>query len=300
MKPNPLGKGLRALFEENNLSDYIDSAKKFIEIPVDAIQPNPFQPREEMGDDQLESLKRSIQEKGLIQPIAVRQIGDKYEIVAGERRWRAIKALHIATIPAYVLTIQNERQLLELSLIENLNRENLNPIEIASGYKRLSEEFKMTQEEIAEAFSINRTTVTNFIRVLKLPEDIQNLVKSGELSFGHARALLALPTVTEQHTVTERILKEALNVRQTEALIEPKQPKILRTKLAAPTISQRQIRFQRKSAAVIQLEDRIRTILGSQVRIKPHKEGGKIEIDYYSPEDLERLMELFVIIEKNI
>ena len=290
MKHNQLGKGLRALFEENNLSDYIDSAKKFVEVPVELVQPNPFQLREDIQEDQLEPLKRSIKEKGLIQPIAVRQIGSKYEIIAGERRWRAVKALNIPTIPAYVLTIHTERELLELALLENLNREDLNPIEIAHGYKRLSDDFKMTQEEIAGTFSVNRTTVTNFIRLLKLPEDIQEYVKDGGLSMGHARALLSLPTAREQRVVTERILKEDLNVRQTEALILPKQPKKPRTNPAVST----------KSAAIVHWEDRIRAILGSQVRIKPHKDGGKIEIDYYSPEDLERLLELFIIIEKNI
>jgi len=290
MKSKPLGKGLKALFEESNLSDYIDSGKKFLEIPTDNVYPNPLQPREKMDNEQYESLKQSIKKNGLIQPIAVRQVGNNFEIVAGEQRWKAVKELNIPTIPAYLLQIGDKRELLKLSMLENLRRVDLNPIEVAVGYKRLSSEFGMTQQEISETFSVDRSTVANFIRLLKLPDDIQNRVKNGDLSMGHARALLALPTVQEQHTLMQRILEGNLNVRQTESLI--KSPKI--------KISKSLKELPKKSAAIIQLEDRLRYVLGSQVRIKTHKDGGKIEIDYYSNEDLDRLMGLFTIIEKNI
>lgn len=290
MKSRPLGKGLKALFEESSISDYIDSGKKFLEIPTDNVYPNPLQPREKIDNEQYESLKQSIKKKGLIQPIAVRQVGNNFEIVAGEQRWKAVKELSIPTIPAYLLQIRDRRELLEISMLENLRRVDLNPMEVALGYKRLSTEFGMTQQEISETFSVDRSTVANFMRLLKLPDDIQNRVKNGDLSMGHARALLALPTIQEQRALMQRILDGNLNVRQTESLI--KSPKI--------KISKSTKELPKKSAVITQLEDRLRYVLGSQVRIKTHKDGGKIEIDYYSNEDLERLMGLFTIIEKNI
>jgi len=290
MKSKPLGRGLRALFEESPLSDYIDSSKKFLELPTGEIRPNPHQPREHTDEGQLESLKKSIENTGLIQPIAVRQVDDSFEIIAGERRWRAVKALNLPTIPAYVLRIDDERQLLEMSLLENLRREDLNPIEVASGYKKLSEEFGMTQQEISDLISADRSTIANFMRLLKLPETIQKRVKSGELSMGHARALLALPGEQQQNALMKRILRENLNVRQTEALLKSTKEK----KAKQPETT------TKKSAAILQLEDRLRYAMGSQVRIKMHKDGGKIEIDFYSNEDLDRLIELFAIIEKNI
>jgi ParB family chromosome partitioning protein len=219
MKSQPLGKGLQALFEDTKLSDYIDSGKKFLDVPVDAILPNPLQPRERFDSNQIETLKNSIKNSGLIQPIAVRQVNDKYEIVAGERRWRAVKALKIPTIPAYVLKVDNNRKLLELSLLENVKREDLNPIEIAVGFKRLSDEFNMTQQELSEAFSVDRSTVANSMRLLNLPEEIQEKVKSGELSMGHARALLGCDDQKDLLELADRIIREQLNVRQTESLL---------------------------------------------------------------------------------
>ncbi len=290
MKSQPLGKGLQALFEDSKLSDYIDSEKKFLDVPVDAIIPNPLQPREKIGSKQIETLKNSIKNSGLIQPIAVRKVKDKYEIVAGERRWRAVKALKVPTIPAIILNVENNRKLLELSLLENVKREDLNPIEIAVGFKKLSDEFNMTQQEISEAFSVDRSTVANNMRLLKLPDKIQEKVKSGELSMGHARALLGCDDHNDLLSLADRIIKDQLNVRQTESLLRnPGQKK--RKQPASPS---------KKSAAVTQLEDRLRITLGSQVRIKTHKDGGKIEIDYYSLEDLDRLIDLLTAIEKNI
>lgn len=290
MKSKPLGKGLQALFGESNLSDYHESTSKFLEIPAKEIRSNPFQPREKIDKEQFQSLKSSIQKTGLIQPIAVRQTGDRYELVAGERRLRAVIDLNIPTIPAYVLDIKNDRQLLEVSLLENLRRENLNPIEIAAGYKRLNDEFEMSQKEISESFSIDRSTVANIMRLLKLPEEIQNNVKNGELSMGHARVLIVLHTAKEQKALAKRIMNDGLNVRQAEAL----------SKRSAAAKSRKSKNAAKKSPALVQLEDKLRYAMGSQVRIKPFKEGGKIEIDYYSSEDLNRLMDLFAIIEKNI
>ena len=198
--------------------------------------------------------------------------------------------LNIPTIPAYVLDIKTDRQLLEVSLLENLRRENLNPIEIAAGYKRLNDEFEMSQKEISESFSIDRSTVANIMRLLKLPEEIQNNVKNGELSMGHARVLIALHTAKEAKALAKRIMDDGLNVRQAEALL----------KRSATAKSRKSKISAKKNPALVQMEDKLRYAMGSQVRIKPFKEGGKIEIDYYSLEDLNRLMDLFAIIEKNI
>ncbi len=290
MKSKPLGKGLHALFEDSNLSNNIDSEKKFFDLPVNAVVPNPLQPRERIDEEQFESLKNSIQYSGLIQPIAVRLVEDRYEIVAGERRWRAVKALNLTTIPAYVLKVKDDKKLLELSMLENVKRENLNPIEVAVGFQKLSDEFNMTQQQISEAFAVNRSTVANSIRLLKLPDDIQEKVKKGDLTMGHARALLALESSDEQRTMSNRIIRDQMNVRQVEALLQ----KPLRK------IENQPVKPTKKSAAIIHLEDKLRYVLGSQVRIKTHKEGGKIEVDFYSLEDLDRLIELFSMIEKNI
>lgn len=289
MKSKPLGKGLQALFGDSNLSEYMESGSRFLELPAKNISFNPLQPREKIEKEQFEELKKSIKNTGLIQPVAVRNANGKYELVAGERRLRAVIDLNIPTIPAYVLEIKSDRELLEVSLLENLKRENLNPIEIAKGYKRLNEEFGMTQKEIAESFSVDRTSVTNLMRLLKLPEEVQNSVKKSDLSMGHARALLALPTAGEQKALMRRIIKDGLNVRQTEAL------------LTAPVTKKSAAKKSpaKKSPAILQLEERLRYVFGSQVRVKPHKDGGKIEIEYYSSEDLNRLMELIAIIEKN-
>jgi len=289
MKLKPLGKGLQALFEESSLSDFIDPGKKFLEIPVDKIEPNSLQPRENLDKENFESLKYSIREHGLIQPIAVRQLGDHYEIIAGERRWRALKELKWNTIPAYILQIEDERNLLEISMLENIHRSDLNPIEIAQGYHRLQIDFGLTQHQISETFSVDRSTVANIIRLLKLPKEIQQSVIDGTISAGHARALIALKSESEQRRLWKRILKEDLSVRQVEELL-----KQVSKKESSPTRKT----DTKKSALIAQLEERLRHALGSQVRIKTGKSGGKIEIEFYSNEDLDRLIEIFAIIEK--
>ncbi|MFC1728743.1 ParB/RepB/Spo0J family partition protein [candidate division KSB1 bacterium] len=289
MKSKPLGKGLQALFEESSLSDYIDTGKKFLEIPVDKIKPNPLQPRDTVDREQFKALKQSIRKQGLIQPIAVRQIGEYYEIVAGERRWKAVKELRMPVIPAYIFYIEDERHLLEISMIENLHRSDLKPLEIALGYQKLHLQFGMTQQQISDAFSVDRSTVANMMRLLKLPDDIKQSLVNGTITAGHARSILGLPTESEQRKLWQRIVNENLSVRQVEQEVQSASAK--KRKSASRSASP-------KSSMILQLEDRLRYMLGSQVRIKTGKNGGKIEIDYYSAEDLDRLMELFTIIEK--
>ncbi len=287
MKSKPLGKGLQALFDETPLSGYIDKGVSFLEVPVDKIKPNHLQPREDVDPESFEALKESIRQKGLIQPIAVRQVDDGFEVVAGQRRLDAVKSLERSTIPAYILDIGDDKSLLEVSLLENIRRADLNPIEVAAGYKKLSDEFGMTQQEISDVFSIDRTSVTNMIRLLKLPKEIKEEVRSGNVSMGHARALLSLPSAAEQKLMTKKILKEDLSVRQTEDIlkkVKTRKPKKGKTP-------------SKKSSAILNLEEKLMYTLGSQVRIKTGKSGGKIEIDYYSNEDLDRLMELFSVIE---
>ncbi|MFC1477515.1 ParB/RepB/Spo0J family partition protein [candidate division KSB1 bacterium] len=289
MKSKPLGKGLQALFEESSLADFVEGDAKFLDIPVEKVHPNPLQPRETVDPEQFQALKSSVKNRGIIQPIAVRQKEDHFEIVAGERRWRAVCELEMETIPAYVLHIEDERHLLEVSMLENIHRSDLNPIELASGYHKLSSDYGLTQKQISDTFSIDRSTVANMIRLLKLPEEIQNSLKKGEISTGHARALISLPTASEQRKLWKSIVSENLSVRRVEELLKgaPKEQK--------PPDGQIQTK---KTAMILQLEDRLRQTLGTQVRIKGGKNGGKIEIDFYSVEDLDRLMELFTIIQK--
>lgn len=287
MKSKPLGKGIQALFEESSLSDYIEGESKFLELPVDKIRPNPFQPRESFDPKEFEALKSSISQNGLIQPIAVRIVDDGYEIVAGERRWRALKELNKPTIPVYLLNIKDNKNLLQMSMLENIHRSDLNPIEIAVGYQRLNDVFGLTQQQISEAFSVDRSTVANMMRLLKLPDKIKDSVRAFEISIGHARALLSLNSEKEQKELWKRILKENLSVRQVENIIKPEIKKEPAKQKTQPL----------KNQTIVQLEDRLRYALGSQVRIKISKNGGKIEIDFYSNEDLDRLMELFAIIE---
>lgn len=287
MKSKPLGKGIQALFEESSLSEYIEGESKFLELPVDKIRPNPFQPRESFNPEEFEALKSSISQNGLIQPIAVRIVDDGYELVAGERRWKALKELKKPTIPVYLLNIKDNKSLLQISMLENIHRSDLNPIEIATGYQRLNDVFGLTQQQISETFSVDRSTVANMMRLLRLPDKIKDSVKSLEISIGHARALLSLNTEKEQNGLWKRIINEKLSVRQVENIIKPEIKKGSVKKNPPPL----------KNQTIVQLEDRLRYALGSQVRIKSTKNGGKIEIDFYSNEDLDRLMELFAIIE---
>ncbi|MDZ7391971.1 MAG: ParB/RepB/Spo0J family partition protein [candidate division KSB1 bacterium] len=276
-----LGKGLRALIPEIPPGDE-QSVAAIQDVAVESVLPNPFQPREHFDAQALEELKASIAEKGLVQPITVRRFDGRYQLIAGERRLRAVRELGLPTIPAYVLEVQSDEEMLELSIIENIHREDLNPLEVARGYQRLIDECHLTQEEVAQKVGKDRSTVANFLRLLKLPRRIQESLANGELSMGHARALLALNNSEDQIRIWQQTVKHALSVRKVEELVRgalqgPRLPKVPEKELPP------QVR---------EMENRLRHALATQVHIKPRGRRGIIEIEYYSDDDLDRLIGL--------
>jgi ParB family chromosome partitioning protein len=253
------------------------------EIPIDRIEPNPLQPRLEFPEEELEALAESIRQHGLIQPITVRQVGDKYQLIAGERRWRAAKRAGLTHLPAYIRTADST-EMLAFALVENVQRQNLNPIELALAYKRLMEECGLTQEQVAQYVGKSRPAVANTLRLLRLPPEIQKALKEGTLTEGQARPLLALDSPDLQLQVFHEILKKGLNARQVEALVaqyttpRPKKP------------------AREPSLAELQLTELQKTLsyrFHAPVTFKSRPDGsGEIRIQYSSWEDLERLLEL--------
>ncbi|HEX9652148.1 MAG TPA: ParB/RepB/Spo0J family partition protein [bacterium] len=275
-----LGKGLGALIPDLSESE-VHRSERLRDVEVSRVVPNPFQPRETFDPVTLEELKQSIAENGVIQPITVREMDSGYQLIAGERRLRAVKDLGLDRIPAYVLQVNTDAEMLELSLIENIQRENLNPIDEANGYQALIIKCHLTQDEVAKKVGKDRSTVTNFLRLLKLPKLIQESLVAGEVSTGHARALLALPSSSDQIALWKKSLSHKLSVRQVESLIK---------KLQSPE-KKKQPRKE-GNPFFREIEDRFRSILGTQVRIIQGSKGGKIEIEYYSKADIERILEL--------
>jgi ParB family chromosome partitioning protein len=262
-------------------------------IEIAKIKPNPYQPRETFDRTALEELKQSIVEKGVIQPITVRRLpGGMYELISGERRVRASTEAGLTHIPAYIIEVESEKELLELSLIENIQREKLNPIEIAKAYQRLIEELGYTQEEIAKKIGKDRTTVANFIRLLKLPEQIQESLKRGEITMGHARALINLPSRKLQVEIWNKIVKQGWSVRKVEKIVRDlSKGKIAEEKTTKKKTAQSEFR---------DIESKLKRIFGTQVKIKQTGNGrGEIVIEFYSDDEFERLLELFELIEKN-
>lgn len=262
-------------------------------IELSKIKPNPYQPRETFDRTALEELKQSIIEKGVIQPITVRRLpGGMYELISGERRVRASTEAGLTHIPAYIIEVESEKELLELSLIENIQREKLNPIEIAKAYQRLIEELGYTQEEIAKKIGKDRTTVANFIRLLKLPEQIQESLKRGEITMGHARALINLPSRKLQVEIWSKIVKQGWSVRKVE--------KIVRDLSKGKIIEEKSSKKKSNQAGFRDIESKLKRIFGTQVKIKQTSSGrGEIVIEFYSDDEFERLLELFELIEKN-
>lgn len=295
-----LGKGLGALLpsvdfsDENKSNDNIspeETQDRFlINLKIDKIRTNPYQPRDEFDSQALNDLKESILEHGVIQPITVRKSINGYELVSGERRLRASKDAGLAEIPAYVLTFESDNKMLELALIENLQRENLNPIEIANGYQRLIEECSYTQEEVSKKVSKERSTVTNFLRLLKLPEKIQDSLRKKEISMGHARALLALSEQAKMIAAWKEIVDYKFSVRQTEKLvrdIESGKKTDKKNKKKSPV--SREIQIVLEDTA-----NKLRQSYGTNVKITPKsKESGVISFEFYSQDDLERLVDIF-------
>ncbi len=253
-------------------------------IPVEDIDPNPLQSRTVFRAERLQELAQSILANGVIQPLVVREVGGRFQLVAGERRWRASKMAGLATVPVIVQQFSDE-QLLELTLIENIQREDLTPMEVAHAFQRLVSELGLSHEEIARRTGKDRSTITNMLRLLRLPNDLQQLVSELRLSMGHARAILGLPTEELQRQVAEKATSQGLSVRQVERLIQKmtatREPKTVEEITGDPNVK----------AAVQELEQ----VLGTRVRIVPKSdERGRIEIEYYSADDLDRIYELIV------
>lgn len=288
-----LGRGLASLIPTHSGSysrssvpegDEGGMGAEFVRVDLSKIERNPYQPRADFSPDALDELKQSIKEKGVIQPITVRRIPEGYQLITGERRVRAAREAGLATIPAYVIEIGSEEEMLELALIENLQREQLNPIEIAISYRRLMDECGLTQEEVSQTIGKDRSTVTNFLRLLKLPEEIQVAVRHGDISGGHARALVALDDRGRQMKIFRKILAKGLSVRETEQLARNGSQKAPRQAAKARSGN---------TATLSSVEDRLRRLLGTRVHVRSLQGGkGEIVIEYYSDEDLDRLIEV--------
>ena len=306
-----LGRGLDALINPkvkkevdepitvsaNNLGkDDGKSIDILAKIPVKSIFPNPYQPRMEFDKETMDDLKKSILENGLIQPITVRRNGDGgYELISGERRLRACKDIGYKEIPAYIIQVDTKEAMLALSLIENLQRDELNPIEVAMAYKRLMDECNLTQEDIANKVGKDRSTITNSVRLLKLPDEIKKSIILGEISAGHARPLINLPSEIIQLELWEKIKKNQLSVRKVEGIVK----KIVDNKYRPIHAKKEAEMSVRDEISLKDIEEKLRNLFGTKVICKQKKSGqGTILIEFYSNEELERLFELFEIIEK--
>jgi ParB family chromosome partitioning protein len=304
-----LGRGLDALInpnrfnetEEQKSPDYsnikFDDGKQvdiLAKIAVDFISPNPFQPRINFDPVTLEELKKSIIANGLIQPITVRRItGNQYQLVSGERRLRAYADIGYKEIPAYIIKVDSDEIMLALALIENIQRETLNPIEVSKAYKRLMDECHLTQELIADRVGKDRTTIANSIRLLKLPEKIQNCLVDESITAGHARALINLPEEDLQIYALERILEENLSVRKVESLVKKLINEGIPNKKSFTIKTKKTV-----DSNLNDVEDKLRKIFGTKVKCKQNKDGGgEIIIEFFSNDELERLFELFEIID---
>ena len=311
VKPG-LGRGLDALINQQQAENKEDSAANYSEIKhddgkqldilakisVEQITPNPFQPRSNFDPAAQEELKKSILSHGLIQPITVRRTAhEHYELISGERRLKACKDIGYKEIPAYIIKVDSEEAMLAMALIENIQREKLNPIEIGYAYKRLMEECNLTQEQIAEKVGKDRSTIANSIRLLKLPAEIQESLIKEEISSGHARAIINLPNEILQLEVLQKIKEQNLSVRKVE--------KLVKRLLTSPEVPKKSFTLASSSSALHvsnlnDIEDKLRKTFGTKVFCKQKQDGsGEIHIEFYSNEELERLFELFEIIDKS-
>jgi ParB family chromosome partitioning protein len=273
LKKVTLGRGLDALIPTDK------EVNGYILADIDQIKPNAYQPRKEFDEDGIDELASSIKEKGIIQPLIGRKIGDSYEIIAGERRWRAAQKAGLKKIPI-ILKDASDSEILELALIENLQREDLNPIEEAIAYEQLIGDFGLTHEEISKRIGKDRSTITNQIRLLKLPERVKQAIKEGEISAGHARAILSIESQSKALEILDLIRRNKLSVRQTEKLVQgliKEQGADKKQNYIDPFLNN--------------ITEELKKVLGTQIRIIDRNGKGKIEIEYYSIDDLERIIE---------
>jgi ParB family chromosome partitioning protein len=297
-----LGRGLGALLGESSAarpsvpappstatdtaSPAADSRERVQRVPIQRVQPCPFQPRKDFSAEALSELADSIREQGIVQPLIVRERNGHLELIAGERRWRAAQLVGLAEVPI-ILREADDRAVLELALIENLQRENLNPVEEAQGYAQLIETFQLKQEEVAVKVGKSRTVVANALRLLKLPPTIQAEIREGRLSVGHAKVILGLGSETHQKLASERVLREGLNVRQTEELVAR-----LQARAAGPLAKSTPSTLPAASTQVAKLENSLRERLGTKVRLRYTQGKGAVEISFFSDAELERILQI--------
>ncbi|TDT50487.1 ParB/RepB/Spo0J family partition protein [Fonticella tunisiensis] len=282
-KKSVLGKGLGALIPEVDKTEEDVKHGGVIEVNINDIFPNEDQPRRVFDDEKLEKLAQSIKEHGIIQPIIVKKEGKYYKIVAGERRWRAARLAGFKKVPVLEKEL-TDKETMEISLIENLQREDLNPIEEAQAFKKLIDDFKMTQEEIAKRIGKSRPAIANSLRLLNLDKRVANYIIDGTLSEGHGRALLSIQDFELQYEVAKKIIDEGLNVRQTEKLVQNLQK-----------LKNEGNKKKEKEIYIKDIEDRLKMYFGTKVSITKGRKKGKIEIEYYSDDDLQRILDIFNI-----
>ena len=288
-----LGKGLGALITgaadaatERNRSDEAvlqGTGQRVLEIPVSSVEPNPHQPRTHFDEASVEELAQSIRERGIIQPISVRQFGDGFQLIAGERRLRAARVAQLATVPAIILDVNSDEELMEISLVENVQRENLNPIEEARAYRALMEECYLTQEEVAQRVGKERSTVANTLRLLNLASEVREALMKGQISMGHARALLGLDDERSQTSLCAQAIDRGLSVRRVEEMVRQKREPGGETPKPKPRTA---------DPHILSIEEDLQRRFGTGVNIKRSGDRGRIEIEYYSNDDLERIIEI--------
>lgn len=280
-KKSALGKGLGALIPDMDNEIVSDKNQGILEIDINKVTPNKFQPRKNFDEEKLQELSQSIKENGIIQPIIVNKSGKFYNIIAGERRWRAARIAGLKTVPVIEKDL-TEKEIMEISLIENLQREDLNPIEEALAYRRLMDEFSLTQEEISVRVGKSRPVIANSLRLLNLDKRVIQYIVEGTISEGHGRVLAGIDSFELQYELAKRIIDDGLNVRQTEKLAKSLNDNKGKKKEKVKT-----------DIYIKEIEDRLKTVLGTKVTINKGNKKSKIEIEYYSNEDLERILDIF-------
>ena len=281
MSSKRLGKGINAIINSDSKKNTNSSNRSGVnKVKINNIKPNPDQPRRDFDKKSLEELSLSIKNKGIITPITLRKSGKDYEIVAGERRWRAAKKANLKSIPAYIIDIKNNSEMMQVALIENIQREDLNAIEEAEGYAILNSKYGLSHDEIANTIGKKRTTISNALRLLKLPPEIRKSIRAGKISAGHGRAILQKKTISAMQIFWKKIINESLSVRAAEALVKPlgKVKKIRKVGV--------------KKGSTKGIEDKLIEIFGTKVNLKPSQVGGSIEIVYFSDDDLDRILDL--------
>ena len=281
MSSKKLGRGINALIDSkanNKLNNSNTPGVAYINVKD--IKPNPNQPRHDFNNKTLDELSKSIKEKGLITPITIRELEKGYEIVAGERRWRASKLAKLKSIPAYIINIDSEAEMMEVALIENIQREDLNPIEEAEGYAVLNSKYSLSHDYIAKTIGKKRVTISNALRLLNLPPEIRKSIRNREITAGHGRAILQKKSISAMKTLWKKIISESLSVRSAEALVKPKVKNKKIKKIIVP------------KGPVRAIENQLIEIFGTKVKLKPAQIGGSIEIIYFSDDDLERIIVL--------